>query len=328
MGNNQTPALPDAAADVAPATTVDLLAFVAYLRKRIWWLAAAMLAGLLLAFAYLNVATPKYAATLRVSPAAAGGGGLGGALGQLGGIAAMAGIDVRQGSSSGASPFDLYLDTLRSRHVADLLAKDQRLMQHIFISEWDPSTGQWRERRSVLRSAYKVVKQIAGQPGPEWHPPAGGELADYLSKKVVIQAPKPKEPPVTSLLYEDQDPAFAAMLLDRLSAVADDSVRQRTLVRATTYARYLENRLKVTDNVDQQRRLSEILLDQERAIMMAGSSVPFAATPSEPAVPSQRPVRPNVVTTLFVGLLVGAIVGVLWLFVLYLVKPQSSDNRS
>jgi Chain length determinant protein len=327
VGNNQTPALPDVA-EVAPATTVDLLAFVAYLRKRLWWLAAAMLAGLLLAFAYLNVATPKYAATLRVSPAAAGGGGLGGALGQLGGIAAMAGIDVRQGSSSGASPFDLYLDTLRSRHVADLLAKDQQLMQHVFISEWDPSTGQWRERRSILRSAYKLVKQIAGQPGPEWHPPAGGELADYLMKKVVIQAPKPKEPPVTTLLYEDQDPAFAAMLLDKLSALADDSVRQRTLVRATTYARYLENRLKVTDNVDQQRRLSEILLDQERAIMMAGSSVPFAATPSEPAVPSQRPVRPNVVMTLLVGLLVGAIVGVLWLFVLYLAKPQGGADQS
>jgi capsular polysaccharide biosynthesis protein len=173
-----------------------------------------------------------------------------------------------------------------------------------------------------------LVKQIAGQPGPQWQPPAGGELADYLAKKVVVQAPKPKEPPVTSLLYEDRDPAFAAMLLDKLSAVADDSVRKRTLVRATTYARYLEERLKVTDNVDQQRRLSEILLDQERAIMMAGSSVPFAATPSEPAVPSQRPVRPNVVITLLVGLLVGAIVGVLGLFIRYLLKPPGDDGRS
>lgn len=328
MDNKLTPALPEVAAGKGPAATVDLLAFAAYARRRIWWLAGASLVGLFLAFGYLNVAIPKYAATLRVSPAAAGGGGLGGALGQLGGIAAIAGIDVRQGSSSGASPFDLYLDTLRSRHVADLLAKDQRVMRHIFAKEWDASTGQWREQRSILRAASKLVGQIAGQPGPAWQPPAGGELADYLAKKVVVLPPKPKDPPVTSLLYEDRDPAFAVMLLDKLSALSDNSVRERTLVRATTYARYLESRLKVTDNADQQRRLSEILLDQERAIMMAGSSVPFAATPSEPAVPSQRPVRPNVMMTLLLGLLVGAILGVLGLFVRYLTKPPGGDSRS
>ncbi len=272
---------------------VDLLAFVRVLRRRWRFIAVAAVAGAVLALVVLNFTVPKYAASLRISPASTGSGGLGGALGQLGGLAAIAGVDVRQ-SSSAASPFDLYLDTLHARQTADLLARDPAIMHHIFERQWNPATRRWQPAASLTRPIMAAISSLAGQPRIEWRPPDGADLAEFIAKKLAIQAPKPKDPPVTTLYLEDPDPAFAARFLDRINAIADETVRARSLQRATEYARYLEGRLKTTTNGEQLKRLADILLEQDRAIMAASSSVSFAANVSEPAVATPRPVSPSV----------------------------------
>jgi hypothetical protein len=307
------------ASDSVAVDSIDLFEFLRYLRKRLTWIVGAAILGILLALAYLNFATPRYSAELRVS-SASGGSGLGGALGQLGGIAAMAGLDLQRGSGVGASPFDLYLDKLRSRANAEILAKDQTIMRHIFAGYWNAEENRWQEPRSVVRSASQIIRQLAGQPRPAWHPPGAAELAEFLGRAVRVSAAKPKEPPLTTLYYEDRDPRFAAMLLDRMHASADEAVRRHVLQRATLYSQYLTNQLAVTENADQRRNLSEILLEQQRAIMMASSSVAFAANPSEPAVASAQPVGPKVPTTLATGALVGALVGAIVVFLMFLMR--------
>ena len=301
--------------------SIDLLQFLGFVRRRWLWVLGAMLLGGSLALVYLNIATPKYSATLRVS-AASSGGGLGGALGQLGGIAAMAGLDLGKGSGSAATPFDLYLDKLRSHANAEELARDPAVMRHIFFREWNETERRWQEPDSLVHNLDKVVQNIAGQPRPPYQPPDADELTEYLADKLGVTAAKPKDPPLTTIVFEDRDPAFAAMLLNRVHSFADDAVRALALRRATENSRFLTGRLSITQNVDQQRSLSEILLDQERQIMMASSSVSFAATPSQPAVTSPEPVRPKVPTTIIAGLLLGALFGLLGLFGVFLARSM------
>lgn len=298
---------------------VDLVAFLRVVRQRWWFIAAAAAAGAVLALIVLNFTVPKYAASLRVSPASTGSGGLGGALGQLGGLAAIAGVDVRQGSSA-ASPFDLYLDTLRSRQTADLLARDPAIMHHVFARQWNAAAQRWQPTASLSRPVVDAISSLAGQPRIEWHPPDGADLAEFIAKKMALQSPKPKDPPVTTLYLEDPDPGFAARFLDRINAIADETVRARSLQRATDYARYLEGRLRTTTNVEQLKRLADILLEQDRAIMAASSSLSFAANVSEPAVATPRPVSPNVLVGLVVGLLGGAMAAAGVLFIRFVTR--------
>jgi hypothetical protein len=46
---------------------------------------------------------------------------------------------------------------------------------------------------TILYGAFLIMQKGPGNAGPAWQPPAGGELADYLAKKVVVLPPKPKE---------------------------------------------------------------------------------------------------------------------------------------
>ena len=308
--------------DATADASIDLLEFLGFARRRLRWVLAAVLLGGLLALAFLNIATPQYSATLRVS-AASSGGGLGGALGQLGGIAAMAGLDLAQGSGAAASPFELYLDKLRSHANAKALARDPEVLRHIFFKEWNAEQRRWQEPDTLVRNFDNALRRIAGQPR-DYHPPGADELAAYLTDKVGVTAAKPKDPPLTTIYYEDRDPAFAAMLLNRMHGLADDTVRRLALRRAVENSKFLAGRLAAAQNVEQQRSLAQILLDQERQIMMASSSVSFAATPSEPAVASPEPVRPKVPTTIIAGLLLGGLVGLLGLFGLFLVRSMRS----
>ena len=304
----------------APGDSIDLFEFLRFVRRRLMWILGAALLGVMLALVYLNIATPKYSATLRVS-AASTGGGLGGAMGQLGGIAAMAGLDFAQGSGAAASPFELYLDKLRSHANAKALARDPDVLRHIFYKEWNVEQRRWQEPDTLVRNLDNSLRRIAGQPR-DYRPPDADKLAEYLTDKVGVTAAKPKDPPLTTIYFEDRDPAFAATLLNRMHGFADDAVRRQALRRAVQNSRFLTGRLAMMQNVDQQRSLSEILLDQERQIMMASSSVSFAATPSQPAVTSPEPVRPKVPTTIIAGLLLGALFGLLGLFGVFLARSM------
>lgn len=307
--------------EVKGSDSIDLLEFLGFARRRWLWVLVSALVGGAFALVFLNIAIPKYSATLRVSAASASG-GIGGTLGQLGGIAAMAGLDLGKGAGSAASPFDLYVDKLRSHANAEVLARDPAVMRHIFYKEWNEAENRWQEPRNFILTLNRLMHSIAGQPLAPYQPPDADELSEYLHDKIGVTAAKPKDPPLTTIYYEDRDPAFAAMLLNRAHSYADDAVRRIALRRANANSRFLTSRLAITQNVDQQRSLSEILLDQERQIMMASSSVSYAATPSEPAVPSPDPVSPKVPTTIIAGLLVGGLAGLLGLFGLFLSRSM------
>lgn len=297
--------------------TVDLFAFIRYLRVRWYVVAAFAIAGVAIAFVYLNFATPRYAAVLHISPASSTSSGAGGTLGQIGSLAAMAGVSVRQ-ASTGATPFELYLDRMQSRGMAEQLAQDQRILHNIFETEWDSATRTWHKPPSLLGGVSASLRLLAGQPARNWQPPNAARLQDYLQKKIGIVPPKPKDPPITTLVYEHRDPAFAIYLLTKMDRIADTDVRRSSLERARQYAIHLAQKLNETPVVEHRISLSEALLEQQRAIMMATSSASFAAIPTEPATASLEPVSPKIGLVLIVGLALGTLLGLIGLFAMFL----------
>jgi len=308
----------------APAVSndsfIDLAALWRHVWARRWWLLLAAGSGLLVAIVYLNFVTPRYLASLRITPAASASGGVSGTLGRIGNLAAIAGVQVRQ-SSDGASPFEIYLDRMTSREMAQALAHDDRIMQTIFRRQWDVKLRRWYQPGSPLRPLRNLLYAVTGQPTPVWHAPAGAELQDYLVRELSIVPPRPKDPPITTLVYKNNNPGFAIYLLERLNAQADADIRATSLIRASQYAAHIAQKLATTDNAEHRRALSEALLEQERSIMMANSSAPFAALPTEPATAGNTPVTPKILPTLIIGLLLGLVVGIIVLTIGFLRSP-------
>ncbi len=317
---------PAVAAGSPSSVLIDLFALGRDFRRHLRWIAAAAVAGLLLAFLFLNLATVRYAGTLRVSPASSTQGSLSGALGRLGGLASLAGVQMRQGNE-GATPFELYLDRMQSRAIAEKLAKDPRILQTVFEREWDPASGRFTERTGLLRPVRTLLYGLAGQSLPEWTPPGAERLQTYLEKTVAITPPGPKDPPITTLSVRARDGAFAVYLLERLHAQADADVRAAQLERARQYAAHLAEKLAATQIAEHRVSLSEALLEQERAIMMATGSGDFAAIPLERPTTNSRPVSPQVLPALALGVAGGLFFGLLGVAVAH-VRRQIGASRS
>ncbi len=288
---------------------LDLVELAGDLRRRWSWILLAALIGLGAALAYLNLATTRYTTSLRITPAISSQTGLSSTLSRLGGLASLAGVSVRQGAE-GASPFDLYLDRLTSRELAQQLTGDQRIMQTAFAKQWDPSTRTFRDRPGPLRPIRNLLYAVAGQPVPAWTPPGAEELQKYLLKTIGVAPPGPKDPPISSLIVQTPDPAFGVYLLETVHRQADADVRAASLQRAQQYADHLSRKLATTEVAEHRRTLSEALLEQERAVMMATSAGPFAALPLEPASGPTRPTSPKPVMAIVLGLFLGALIGV------------------
>jgi uncharacterized protein involved in exopolysaccharide biosynthesis len=269
---------------------------------------AATLTGLLLAIVYLNLATYRYRAELRVTPSAASKTpalALGG--GNVGGLASLAGISL--GAAASATPFDLYMDAILSREVAEHLARDPLVMRAVFAADWDVSGKRWRDPYTGLGNAVRSLKSLMGIPVRPWQKPDAAALQKHLERSLKVY--KNNTVPITRIQYDHRDGYFAAYLLTRMNDIADRKVRRDALDQARVYTTYLSKRLPEVTIAELRSRIVDQLSKQEELTMMASSAVPYAAVPlEEPTVPDlpDNP-RPRIVLPL--GVLAGVAIGVL-----------------
>lgn len=296
-----------------PNTSLDLAQLFAIVLAKKKTVGITILCSLLLAVVYLHVATYRYTVLLKVAPAqsnSSSGRGLASALSGsgLGDLASMAGVNLG-GGASGGSQFQLYIESLPSRSVADVLARRTDLMKVIFSREWSEENHAWHPPGGVLRSIANGVKSVLGYPPQKWQPPDGARLQDYLEDSVTI-AQSAKQVLVTIKLVHE-DPVFAEHFLEALHEVADNQLRQKTFVRSTQYIAYLNHILPTVTVAEQRQAIAASLNEQQKNLMMAGTRTSFAAEPFGGAYATEKPTTPVPTITILVAIVAGAFLGVI-----------------
>lgn len=292
---------------------IDILALMRRLIDKKWQITGISLLGFFFAIIYLHMATPVYSVELKITPAPASSatGGLSKKLGSLGGLAALAGVSVGSSSGDSATPFDLYLEELKSRELANELAKDPQIMTTIYSGQWDKESKTWQKPQSILSPVKSALKSVLGIPQRPWRAPNGVALQGYMEAVVAIIKPSAKDPPITIISMEHPDPAFAIYFLSRMNELADMRIRRVALARATEYAAYLSAKMNSAIIAEHRKDLSEALSEQEKSIMSASSSLPYAAVIVQMPTASDRPVKPSPVLVLVLGMMSGLIIGAL-----------------
>lgn len=267
--------------------------------------------GLMAGLLYLHIATPKYQTTVRVTPASSTSSGLSNRLGSLGNIAAAAGVSFGS-TSDAASPFDLYIDTLLSRSLADELSRDNMVMRSIFPSQWDARTNSWVEPHTIVSKISKGIKGLIGFPPRKWAPPNGEDLQTFLNEAVTIKAPGPRDAPITVISMQYKDRSFSEHLMKKMTSIAEERIRQEALVRAEKNVAFLSLKLGTAVATEHRRVLADALAEQERVVMMTSSkTAPYAAIVVEAPSSSKRPASPNYVAVALAAPLSGLIIGIL-----------------
>ncbi|OYU15649.1 MAG: hypothetical protein CFE37_04825 [Alphaproteobacteria bacterium PA4] len=270
----------------------------------------AVLTGLALAIAYINVAERRYLVSFVLVPTQASGAAeklLGGSLGSL---ASFAGVDLPGGGDS--LNFDLLPDAMVSRETATTLANDPAILRATFPRLWDNASGRWKEPDGAVYNIIKAVRSAAsvvlGTDGPKFKPPGPQDMQEFLSKRVTVS--RDRKRPVITVSILHADPAYAKTLLYRAWLSSDQRMKMSALTRSKANIAYLSRRLNQTQALDYRLYLFTVMSQEEKRQMTTSSPLPYVAEPFGAPVASVKPVSPDILFTLLTFPLVALIIGI------------------
>jgi uncharacterized protein involved in exopolysaccharide biosynthesis len=275
----------------SPTNDLSLLALARFLRRHIVIVTVCVVifaaGGVILAFAL----KPMYRAEIVVAPADSSG-GLGDMGGQLGGLAALAGINVGGSGKKSAEA----LEYLRSRAFTADFIKRHSLMPTLFAEKWDTNSNRWRNPADAPTIAEGVAK---------------------FSKKI-RQIAEDKRTGIVSVSIIWSDRVAAAEWANLLIAEADNALRDRAIAEQSRSIEYLKSEATQTTTVEIGNAISKLMETELKNAMMARTRDAYAFKVLDPAVVRDIKDRdsPNkpliVVLSAATGLAVGIIVAPIW----------------
>ena len=218
--------------------------------------------------------------------------------GQLGGLAALAGVSVGGGESAEA------IATLRSREFVRAFIEDFDLMPVLFADEWDAARGAWRD------------------PNPEEWPDIRDGVRFFLED--VLKVSEARDTALVTLAVEWPDPELAAQWAMTLTSRLNQRVRDRALREAEANVAYLQAELAQTSVVTLQQSIGRLLESELQKVMLARGNEEFAFRVIDSAEVPNKPARPKRALIAVVGTMLGGMLGVAAVFVRHVVRSRKS----
>lgn len=268
---------------IPEATTGAAFDFEVFWRRRWWLIGSTILVTTAFGIAAF-VMTPIYQASVVLAPVNLGReyGSLSSALGQLGGVASLVGVNV--GNSDGET--QLSLAVLRSRQFTDQFIVDNDLMPKLFAKSWDSKKSAWR---TSIR-----------------HPPTIWRAYDYFNREV-RSVTEDRKTGLVTLNIDWTSPAEAAVwandLVDRLNA----EMRNRAIANSTRRISYLQKELGRTEQVDTREAINRLIESEIKHRMVADTTKEYSFRVIDPAIAPDRdhPLKPKKLIMLAEGFLIG-----------------------
>ena len=209
--------------------------------------------------------------------------------GQLGGIAALAGVNVGDGKDVEA------LAVLQSRKFARDFIEQLDLLPVFFEKNWDAANKRWvQEDLNEIPDVRDGVK---------------------LFHEKVLSVSEERSTGLVTLAVEWTDPdiaaAWAGILVERLN----DRLREKALQEAETNVAYLQSELASTTLVTLQESIGRLLESELPKLMLAKGNEEFAFKIVDPAVSPKHRVRPKRALTAIIGTILGGLLGIFMVLV-------------
>nr|WP_298717926.1 Wzz/FepE/Etk N-terminal domain-containing protein [uncultured Steroidobacter sp.] len=261
------------------------------LARRAWvlWSVAACSAAFIAAAFLIR---PVYRATAVMVSASAErnslSGSLGSSLGGLGGLAALAGVEL--GANDSAT--EEALAVLKSRQFTQRFIAEEQLIPRLFWDKWDPAAKRWTVS--------------------EWRQPTPAKAYKYFDKKVRRVVQDKKSGLITlhiDWIDRDEATAWANELVRRIN----EEMRRRAVESANRSLGFLERELTTTTTLETRQAINRLIETQIKQRMLANVSEEYAFRVVDAALaPDKSDIHfPNRALLVVAGPLVGLFLGVL-----------------
>ncbi|GFE82008.1 LPS biosynthesis protein [Steroidobacter agaridevorans] len=277
---------------------IDIRELLARLRTRWMWILASVVVCTALTSAMAFLSTPVYRGSVVLTAAdsevAGMSGGLGSALGQLGGLASLAGISV----GADGSATEEALAVLRSRQFTDAFIRDLQLMPILFPKLWDKQTGTWRTDIEA--------------------PPTPAQAYKYFDKRV-RSIFRDKKTNLVTVNVDWRDRELAAQWANELVQRLNAEMRARAIERTNASVGYLETELKTTTTVATRDAINRLIETQIKQRMLANVTPEYAFRVVDKALPpdADDPIKPKKLLLLVAGPVIGLALGVVGVLILF-----------
>jgi len=268
--------------------TIDTAEITSRLVEKRWWILCSVLLFTAGFTAAAFIMTPVYRATTILVPTSTGqnSGGIGGALGQLGGIASLAGINI----GSKASVTEETLAVLHSRGFTERFITDEKLMPRLFASRWNATTGTWKTDK----------------------PPTPAKAFRYFDEKI-RSVDLDKKTGLVTLQIEWKDRNEAASWANELVERLNQEMRTRAIGEADAALGFLKNALQSASEVVTRDAIGHLMESQIKQRMYADvtKEYVFRIVDRAMAPDADNPVRPQKLAMIAAGPFFGLVIGVL-----------------
>jgi uncharacterized protein involved in exopolysaccharide biosynthesis len=237
-------------------------------------LAFSLLAGVIAAILALR-AVPMYRAQVIVTQVRDTGMGAGGSLmGQLGGLASIAGLNLNSSGQEAERPA-----VLESRGLVEA-----------FVKRYDLAP---------------LINGNSNLKNPLW-------FAVERFRKNVLDLHEEKLKDTITITIDWSDPVVAARWANDFVGLANELLRARAIQESTRNIEYLNKQLVQTNVVEIQHAMYALIEAETKSLMLAHGRVEYAFTIVDPAVPPEVRFSPRrtlmVISGLFIGGFAGSIV--------------------
>ncbi len=246
-----------------------------------------------------------YKADALLAPAeSSNGGGLSKMAGQLGGLAALAGVNL---GGSESSQTELAVQVMKSRQFAkEFVNKHDLLVPLMAAKGWDlvnnklvldedlynPATGKWLREAKGLRG----IKPTAQE-------------AFEVFNKDILSITQDKESGLYTVSVKHYSPYIAKQWVNWLIEDINNVMRERTIAETSQNLAYLNSQLKKTAVTDMQSTFYKLIEEQTKSLMLAEVQDEFIFKVVDPAVVPELKDGPKRALICVISMLLGGMLG-------------------
>jgi len=262
----------------------DLLHMIQAIWLRRWWIFGLTALATALGIAYALLAAPVYRSEVVLLPRdTKSGSGLSAQLGQLGGLADLAGISI--GAINTHEP----LGVLQSRGFARRFITENRLLSTLATEAGTP---------------------LDGGPGASKGPLDIRKAEDFFVRRV-MRVTEDKKSGLVTIAVEWGNPIVASDWANKLAGQLNNEMRLRSLNEAESNIRYLVGQLESTATISLQQSISRLIESEMQKAMLARGTDEYAFRIIDAAEPPMRKSKPKALLVVAMAFLAGLVFSII-----------------
>lgn len=234
--------------------------------------------------------------------------------GQLGGLAALAGVNL---GSGGGDKTALALEILKSREFIGRFIEKHDLFIPVMAAEgWNRSDNSLVIDADIYDIATKQwVREVKAPFQPK---PSLLETHEELMKLISISQDKASG--MVTLAVQHYSPYLAQQWASWLVQAINDEMRKRELSEAQNSIAYLTTQLQQTNIADLRTMLFSLIEEQTKTLMLANVREEYVFKTVDPAVVAEKKAKPARALICILGVMLGGMLSVLIVLIRYFSK--------